>query len=84
MEPYISLHTKTQSTFRHTDGYEGVSITDLEALLRQGREAIASLEGELMKRQHRRASDQPGELGKCCERLHNTAREINVMERGDS
>ena len=82
-EPCISLHTKTKCSFRHTDGYKGVSITDLEALLRQGREAIASLEGELMKRQHGRASDQPGELGKCCERLHNTAREINVMERVD-
>ena len=63
-EPLISLHTKAQSSFRHTDGYEGASITDLEALLRQGREAITSLEGELMKRQHGRASDQSGELGK--------------------
>lgn len=82
-EPFISLHTDTQCSFRHTDGYKGVSITDLEALLRQGREAVASLEGELMKRQHGRASDQPGELGKCCERLHNTAREINVKGRVD-
>lgn len=82
-EPCISLHTKAQSSFRHTDGYEGVPITDLETLLRQGREVIASIEGELMKRQNGRASDQPGELGKCCERLHETAREINIMERVD-
>lgn len=82
-EPYITLHTKTQTSFRHTDGFEGVSVTDLEMLLRQGREVTAALEGELMKRHHQRTSDQPGELGKCCERLHNTAREINVMERVD-
>ncbi len=53
-EPCISFHTKTQSSFRHTNGHTGVSTTDLEVLLRQGREAIASLEGELMKRQHGR------------------------------
>ena len=36
-----------------------------------------------MKRQYERTSNQPGELGKCCERLHTTVREINVMERVD-
>jgi hypothetical protein len=79
--PHITLHTTTQSSFHHTDGYEGASVTDLEILLRQSREITTSLEGELMKRQHERSSSQPGELGKCCERLHNTARAISVRER---
>lgn len=81
--PCITLHSTTQSNFRHNDGYEGVSVTDLEILLRQGREVTTSLEGELMKRHHERTSDQPGELGRCCERLHNTARELSVKERLD-
>ncbi len=83
-EPCILLYTKTQSGFRYTDSYEGVSITDLKTLLRQGREAIALLKGELIKRQHGRASDQPGKLGKYYERFYNTAWEINIIEYIDS
>ena len=34
-----------------------------------------------MKRQHGRTSDQSGEVGECCKRLRNTARELSVRER---
>ena len=34
-----------------------------------------------MKRQYERISDQRSEVGKCCQRLHNTARELIVRER---
>ena len=36
-----------------------------------------------MKRQHERDSDQPGEVGKCCQRLHDTARKLTVREYMD-
>ena len=81
--PFITLRTSANNAFRHTDGYEGVSVADLEILLRQGREAAVSLEGELMKRQHERTSDQQGELGICCQRLRDTARELSIRERLD-
>ena len=79
--PYITFHAKARSSFCYTDGYDGLPVAELEALLRQGREATASLEGELMKRQHERTSNQPGEVGKCCQRLHETARELRIRER---
>lgn len=81
--PCITLRTSANNGFRHTDGYEGVSVADLEILLRQGREAIVSLESELMKKQHERTSNQPNELDKCCRRLHDTARKLNVKKRLD-
>lgn len=36
-----------------------------------------------MKRQRWRTSEQADKVGKCCERLHQTAREIEVRERVD-
>ena len=81
--PCLRFYTKDQSSFCYTDGYEGVSIADLEILLRQSRKATVSLEGELMNRQHERTSDQQGELGRCCQRLHDTSRELSVRERLD-
>jgi hypothetical protein len=71
----------TRDGFNNDDGYDGVSITELETLLRLSRQGTLSLGGELMKRQHDRISDQPGEVGTCCVRLHNTARELSVRER---
>ena len=34
-----------------------------------------------MKKQHEKVSNQSNEFEKCCERLHNIARKINVMKR---
>lgn len=79
--PYITLHTTTLNSFRHTDGYKGASVTDLEILFQQSCKITTLLEGELMKRQHKRSLNQPGELGKCCKRLYNTVRAISVKER---
>ncbi|EGP82407.1 uncharacterized protein MYCGRDRAFT_51599 [Zymoseptoria tritici IPO323] len=81
---YITLHTESGHAFRWTDDYDGASIVDLQSFLRQIHEAAASIEGELMKRQPERLSTIPGEVGKCCKRLHNTARELDVRERLDS
>ena len=76
----IPFHTNTRDEFNE-DGYDGFSIAELETLLRLSRQGTLSLEGELMKRQHDRISDQPGEVGNYCVRLHNTARELSVTER---
>ena len=81
--PHITFHTDAKSTFCPADGFDEISTTDLENLLRQSRASTASLEGELMKRQPKRKSDQSGELGRFCERLHSTARELIVRERLD-
>lgn len=72
--PYILFQTETRDSFHYTSGYEGVSTADLQALLRHGREAVVTLEGELMKRQH------TGGLGKCYELLNETARTITGLE----
>ncbi len=78
--PYITFYTPTKREFRHTAGYDEVTITELELLLRQGREAVVSLEGELMKRQPARTIDQSANVSECCQRLHNAGRELGVVE----
>ena len=82
--PRITLHTTAHSNFRHIDGYEEVSFTDLEILLRQSREITASLEGELTRRKRGRTLNESVELGRFYNRLHNTVEELNVKERLDN
>ena len=72
-EPHISLHATNGKELRREDGYNKVSTADLEIPLRQGREAVLSVEGELMKGQPERNSNYPIEVRECCQRLYNTA-----------
>ncbi|KAI9749789.1 MAG: hypothetical protein M4579_006739 [Chaenotheca gracillima] len=81
--PCITLHTEAKSGFCYSDGYDGVSDSDVEVLFRLCREAAASLEGELMKRRLKRIPDQPGDLGKCCQSLHDTSRKVIIRGRLD-
>ena len=80
---FITLHTNTRNSFNCTDGYENVSISELSELHRMAHEIANSLEGELMRRQPSRVSTKSGVLGTCCQRLHETAREVRVRGHVD-
>lgn len=56
-------------------------ITDLEIFLRQNREVIMSLKGELIKRHHDKTFDQLNKFNKYCERLYNIIKKLSVKER---
>lgn len=82
----VSMHI----TFHSDDGnaydsstYSDLSSAILESMLHGLRAMNISIESELMKRDQRRKSDQRGQTGICCERLHHTVRELVVRERLD-
>ena len=78
----ITFHMDN-GAFHSDDSCDKLSSGELESVLHEIRALNNALEGELMKRDQRRRSDQSGQTGKCCDRLHNTVRELVIRERPD-
>lgn len=82
--PEIWFQTTDKRNISQSSGYDDVSTTDLATFLRQAREAAASLEGELMKRQPKRVSERSNQIEPFCRLLHDMARTLDVVERLES
>ncbi|KAI9748612.1 MAG: hypothetical protein M4579_007173, partial [Chaenotheca gracillima] len=70
----------TKRGFNYADGYDNLSDAEIEALLREGRLAMISLAGELMKRHPEKEFGQSTDFEKCCEALHKTAKMFVVRD----
>lgn len=81
--PYITFHISGGASIRWTDGYAAVTGGDLEILLQQSRDALASLELEVEKRQLQTRSAQTDENDECRAKLRKTADTLKILERLD-
>ncbi|KAL5404961.1 hypothetical protein PMIN06_012612 [Paraphaeosphaeria minitans] len=81
--PNITIRTKEKDSFHWREGYTGVDDDELLNLVQQIREATASLEAEMGKRNLLVPQSDPNEHQQDHEKLYKTIKELAIMERLD-
>ncbi|KAH8726662.1 hypothetical protein GQ44DRAFT_613312 [Phaeosphaeriaceae sp. PMI808] len=81
--PCITLCTKEKGCFAWQNGYTDVSASELEALLKIGREIVCSLEAEVEARQLVIKLEQSSAVSECAEKLRKSAGNLKILERLD-
>ena len=79
--PCVLLRTKEVGYFTCQNGYQGVSVPELETLLEQARETVRSLEVELEQRQV--TAKQSNVITQCSEKLQTCIGNLKILERLD-
>lgn len=81
---YITFQLPNKGNFVYTEGYEEVTDTEIDILLRQGREALRSLEAEHEKRRLQKVPNVSRAVQDCQTKLLTDARRFEVLGRLDS
>lgn len=75
------MQTEGKDSFSYRDGYDNVTTTDLQELLRHGRETVLSLEEELARRNTSVSNTLPSPVKACLEKLQSTMYTVRVVQR---
>jgi hypothetical protein len=79
--PCVVLQTDRKSCFSFENGYEGITILELQTLLKLGRETVRSLEAELEKRGVVARLETSNKVKDCADKLRRTVEIIKTLER---
>lgn len=79
--PCITLCTKERGHFVWQDGYTDVNTSELEALLKIGKDIVCSLEAEAEARQVAVKLEQSSLVSECAEKLQKCARNTKILGR---
>lgn len=82
--PCVALRTKERDYFPFHQGYEGITNSEIETLLEQGRGTVRSLEVELEKRHIATKLESSSGVSECKEKLRKSSGDFKILGRLDN